>query len=584
MWCLSSKCYALLAVAIAAWLCLTAHAQPARFTFRDDFFGALANAVPRILASQDKATGRFGRGIWICNDQEVMFLLAVAWAADRPGNPHFHDPAVLEAIMVGGDALTADQDAKGMWEFRKKDGSTWGPIYMPWTYSRWIRAYGLIRDAMPKERRERWDRALLLGFDGISKTCLDRVHNIPAHHAMALYHAGQLLGRQEWCDQAKAFMAHVVAAQDPGGYWVEHMGPVVSYNFVYSDALGVYYAFSHDETVLPALERAAAFHANFTYPDGSPVETVDERNPYHRGIRLGTVGFSLSDVGRGFLAHQWELMRAAGRNVDADTAAGLFQYAEEGPAAPTAAGRTEHTGTLGDNDALVRREAPWFVCLSAFCCPVTENRWMQDRQNLVSIYHDRCGLIVGGGNTKLQPLWSNFTVGDVSLLSHKPGDTDPNFLPPEGLFHLPSRAALTIGDAPGLDLAYGQEQCRITVDPADAARCRITLEATSGSGLPVAAHVTLLPHMGEELRTAAGLSEKLGEAAIEVKAGEVGEWVEHHGWRLHVPPDASLRWPVLPHNPYRKDGSATASEGRIVVTVPFGPEHNAKVLELEVEK
>ena len=32
------------------------------------------------------------------------------------------------------------------------------------------------------------------------------------------------------------------------------------------------------------------------------------------------------------------------------------------------------------------------------------------------------GVFLGGGNTKLQPLWSTFTVGDVSLLKHKPGD------------------------------------------------------------------------------------------------------------------------------------------------------------------
>jgi len=66
--------------------------------------------------------------------------------------------------MKGGDYLIEQQDEKGMWTFRKKDNSTWGRIYMPWTYSRWIRTFYLIKDAMPPDRRERWAKALQHGY------------------------------------------------------------------------------------------------------------------------------------------------------------------------------------------------------------------------------------------------------------------------------------------------------------------------------------------------------------------------------------------------------------------------------------
>ena len=46
------------------------------------------------------------------------------------------------------------------------------------------------------------------------------------------------------------------------------------------EALGLYLAVSHDETVRAALRKAAIYHSYFTYPDGTEVETVDERNPY----------------------------------------------------------------------------------------------------------------------------------------------------------------------------------------------------------------------------------------------------------------------------------------------------------------
>ena len=41
------------------------------------------------------------------------------------------------------------------------------------------------------------------------------------------------------------------------------------------------------------------------------------------------------------------------------------------------------------------------------------------------------------------------------------------------------------------------------------------------------------------------------------------------GWRLLLPKGARIEWPALPHNPYRKGGEAEASEGRIVVVLPF---------------
>jgi hypothetical protein len=75
--------------------------------------------------------------------------------------------------------------------------------------------------------------------------------------------------------------------------------------------------------------------------------------------------------------------------------------------------------------------------------------------------------------------------------------------------------------------------------------------------------------MGEEWSTASGKKGKLSDAPINLAAGEAGEWFAHHGWRIYLPPGASVQWPVLPHNQYVKDGKAETKEGRIVVSVPF---------------
>ena len=248
-------------------------------TYKQELLSVLIKKVPATMKTYDKETGHFGKGIWVCRDQEAFYPLAAAYSFKSENNPFYKDKVLLETIMKSGDALIEDMDEDGKWMFRKKDGSTWGMIWMPWTYSRWVRTFDLIRDDMPPDRRERWEKALTLGYGGIKEKALGSVHNIPTHHAMGLYAAGKALGKKEWCDFAADFLMKVVAEQSDGGYWSENVGPVVGYNFVYLDALGTYYRMSGDERVLPALVKSAAYHLHFTYPDGTTVETIDERNP-----------------------------------------------------------------------------------------------------------------------------------------------------------------------------------------------------------------------------------------------------------------------------------------------------------------
>ncbi|MFH1266301.1 MAG: hypothetical protein ABIK89_11285, partial [Planctomycetota bacterium] len=481
-----------LTFAVAAMI--VASARGADLEYKARLLGELVEQVPGILKAFDPETGKFGSGIWICGDQNAMYPLAVAYATPGEGNPYHKDGELLKVIAKSGGPLIENMDAQGRWIFEKKDGSTWGMIFMPWTYSRWIRTFGLVRDDMPEEARNAWTKALTLGYTGISKTCLGGVHNIPTHHAMGLYAAGKTLDRPEWCEQAAEFMTKVVGTQSEAGYWSEGGGPVVAYDFVYVDALGTYYAASGDESVLPALEKASIFHRHFTYPGGQNVETIDQRNPFHDNVAAGNVGFTFSPAGRAYLKNQWS--RLGIDNLDADLIASLLLYGEEGPVEETPPGQAEQffvlTESGADRAATVRR-GPWFVCFSAYTTPIVNSRWIQDRQNFVSIYHDKVGLILGGGNTKLQPAWSSFTVGDVTLLAHTPGDTSPDFSPKGELYHVPSAAKLIREPVPGLDLTYGPETCRVRVAAKDDRTLEYQIETTAAGDLPVAAHLTLIP-------------------------------------------------------------------------------------------
>ena len=500
-----------------------------------DLLATLDNAVPEILASQHP-NGRFGTDPWICQDQNVLLALAAAWSL--PESRYHGCENVLDAIVRGGNALIDDMDEEGRWIFRKKDYSEWGMIRMPWTYSRWIRAYQIVREHLRDADRHRWDAALRLGYGNIAEHDIGRTHNIPAHHAMGLFCAGIVFDEPTWRESARSLLHRVVGTQTAEGWWTEHCGPVVTYGMVYVEALGVYCSLTQsisapDGFVLDALERAARFHAGWVYPDGSAVEVIDERNPYHTGVRLGNPGFSHTKTGRGFLLHQHNLLRSTGEAFAADYAANMLLFAGSGEAEEIVAGRGTADGALGEN-ALAHRRRPWFVAMSAFTSELTESRWIQDRQNFVSVFHDRCGLILGGGNTKLQPLWSTFTVGDTALLRQTPGDEEPEFSPPEGLRHVPdsARAVLENG-VPVLTLNYEDVRCRVTVRADNPEAAILTYELLSGS-LPsesaerVEAHVTFLPYLGERL----GLS--TGQSVSSVRRVSRGSSMRMGGWSTAV--------------------------------------------------
>jgi len=190
--------------------------------------------------------------------------------------------------------------------------------------------------------------------------------------------------------------------------------------------------------------------------------------------------------------------------------------------------------------------------VAAMTAPVLNSRWIQDRQNFVSIFHEKRGLVLGGGNTKLQPSWSNFTVGDLSTFFHKPGDEDPNFLPPPGLLHVPIAARVLEGAEFGVELTYGKHVGRIVVDAKNANELELKLSGDSD----MAAHVTLLPRfMGKPTSEPAPFTR--------TKSG-----IEMNGVGISLPADASVRWPLFAHDPYKKDGKATLDEARVVIDTP----------------
>jgi hypothetical protein len=530
---------------------------------------SLVKSVDATLKTYHPETGRFGTDPWICSDQNVILPLAAAWSIKDPANPLFHDKKLLAVIGKGGEALVDDQDKDGKWLFRKKDNSTWGMIYMPWTYSRWIRAYILVKDALPKATLAKWEKGLLLGFAGIRRDEIKRVHNIPCHHAMGLYIAGVAFKNEEWKKAAWDFEQKVMAEQSSEGYWSENFGPVISYNMVYSDSLGAYYYFSKDPAVPEVLKRAVKFHSAVLWSDGTSAACLDERVVYHKSINTGNVGFTYSPEGRGFVLAQLAKSMAAGReDVGGDYAASFLLYGGKGEIVPLPSEQDKGVSVIGKNDAVIVRDKPWEWAFSSYTTKPIQNRWIQDRHDYVDIFNTNLGMLAGGGNTKLQPYWSTFTVGDPGFLRHRQGDEDPNFIPKIDLLWAADKATITqSGNPTKMTLKYGDIDCAVTVEVMEGERVAIvTYEAPEGK--KVEAHLPLMM-LADSIKTEKGGEFALGESELVLDSKNIGKHFDFGRLRVVIPEGASIRWPAKQHDPYTKDGHSELRNAKLVVVLPF---------------
>ncbi|MGA3327743.1 MAG: hypothetical protein ABSF45_25060, partial [Terriglobia bacterium] len=82
--------------------------------------------------------------------------------------------------------------------------------------------------------------------------------------------------------------------------------------------------------------------------------------------------------------------------------------------------------------------------------------------------------------------------------------------------------------------------------------------------------------LGASVATAAGDKSTLSATPF---VWHPAAWFEHADVRFLLPADVVALWPLLPHDPYTKDGHAEIDEGRIVLDFPAtGP--NTIVIEV----
>ena len=533
--------------------------------------GRLAESAREAIEVFDHPTGRFlaPGGGWAVTNQDAILALALLYVTESTENPCHGDARMLELACRGGDALRDAQDDEGRVEFVKPDGSRWGKLYMPWSMYHWLETFRLLRPHLDDPRRARWENGLRLAYAGIARQIqtAQRAHNISTWNAMGLVRAGQTFDMPDW---VRAGSAHILAAahqQDPDGYWSEG-GPSTAYNMVYVHALGLYYDFTRDASILPALERALDFHLHFTYPDGRPVETIDGRVSYRDVVPLmGLPGFLPFPRGRRYSRFLLECSRQAKSILNylphlAAAALCSPGAVDEAPIPQEAEFATNFRGR-----AIVRQAGPWFLCLSGYLH--SENslaesfraRFRLDRQNYLSIWHRSVGLIIGGGNSKFHPQCSTFSMlqGRERWVQAEAADLSAG------------------GDADSALYRYGRVACELRVRILDPSAIEISMRAGGGDCQAMRGGFTMPLRPGQRLVSsleAAPLTLDLRQSYVQDWASENSgseRWIMGEGWRLDLPPGSAFEWPHYRYNPYVPNYGGSDDMAVAAVSVPLTP-------------
>jgi hypothetical protein len=481
-------------------------------------------------------------GTQLKSNPGAMLAAAVLYTKRHPANPSFGNKERLDVALKLGDLLAAQSEADT--SANKQD--------YEWEIHFWLDTFRLLENQLGDERRARWQReiekitrwfaaevAFRIDFPRYQGPYIRTSTNHYALFASTVYLAGRTLRNKEWEDLGTQAMHRLAAEeQTADGYWAEFTdnGPATGYNYITMCCVALYYEHSRDPLALTALRRATNFHKHFTWPDGTPVETINGRNRRWGVSAWGQFGFSHWPDGRGyaeFLANHFTPGQISSRDLGRLAQSALYFHEGQTETIPQALPQYAYRLKV---PAGIRKSGPWLFCLSGLIDAPIDSQFTLDRQGHLSIYHERIGLIITGAGSKHQPELATFLERTNDRVRTIP---------------LSSRLRMS-DDRDRLGLAYSTFFAELEMaQPADR-RCpfRFVITETGRGRLgDVQLNLQLCLKAGEALETATTKT-ALDENRVELSPRQVGGVIRHRGWTLRVPESARLTWPIYPFNPY----------------------------------
>ncbi len=516
----------------------------------------------------------------------IVLTAAVLYAKPDPSNQNYQNPEMLSFAIRIGDLL-ASENERGRFEQRlNSDRDT----YM------WLEAYRLLEKDLGTERRGRWrqelekvistladDSAVRTDFPGYQSPFIGTSPNHLSLWASTVFLAGRVFNNRSW-EELGARIMHRFAAEEQSadGYWGEHekLLPTPGYDYTTYTGVALYREHSKDPVALEALRRGLDFHKYFTYPDGTPVEVLDDRNRFTQlrgwgqsaphgspdleapsggndeSASKGHFGFSNFPDGRRYAEfltsffHEGEVGYEDLGRIAQDAL-----YYHPGPKMSIPSDLPTYSRQL-TVPAGIRKSGPWVVCLSGLISTkAVDNQYYHDRQGHLSVFNQKVGLIVTGANSKHQPELATFS---ENLLGQ--------------VFYMPVSSRLQMSEPQDrLSLAYNTFFCDLLVSPPSEQQLAFSFYITGHDEPAESANMTLQLCLepGELLETATGKKILLGAERIDLGAEALGGWIRHHGWTLKIDSSAELAWPVFPHNPYTNSPETILQNAVGALSIPL---------------
>jgi hypothetical protein len=490
----------------------------------------------------------------------AMLGAAVLYAKKHPSNPAFGDHEKLTLALKLGDLLAEQAEANTA--ENKQD--------FEWEMHFWLDTFRLLETHLGPDRRARWQHeiekitrwfagqvAYRIDFPRYQGPYIRTSTNHLALFASEVFLAGRVLANNEW-EQLGRRALHRLAAEEQtlDGYWGEHTdnGPATGYNYLTMCCVALYWEHSHDPAAEQALRRATEFHKQFTWPDGTPVETINGRNRHWAVSPWGQFGFSHWPDGRRyaeFLAGFFNAGKISSRDLGRLAQSSLYYHEGSTDPIPQELPRSAYQMKV---PAGIRKTGPWVVCLSGLIDRPIDSQFTLDRQGHVSIYHEKLGLIITGANSKHQPELATFRENMKDGVSNIP---------------LSSRLRMS-EDSDRLGLAYNTffAEAEIPIPRRDRLALRFSITETGRGRLhDVQLNLQLRLQAGQSLETTSSKI-VLDSNRLDLTSEQLGGVVRHRGWTLHVPPTARLTWPIFPFNPYANAPETDLRHAIGVLTVP----------------
>ncbi|HRU07151.1 MAG TPA: hypothetical protein P5137_15400, partial [Candidatus Brocadiia bacterium] len=376
-------------------------------------------------------TSHHGRG--------AAYAAAYAVFTPFPGNPVHGREDLWDAVLQMFDIVCEDQRPDGWWNWYVPATQKTHGLNHVWSMFSWLRLVQDFGERFGAERRERVERmlraAMTCRVEG-ARAYLDTGRhpaskNIFAHATLALWLAGSVFDEPGWTTLAAAALDKCFATQFSDGYWPDaniHRGPTSLYNTVTLSAASAYARLSGSASALQAVRRAAEYHLWMSYPDGTAVETPDERNRYSAQVR-GALAWSLAPFEptravAAFFAERCASQpppgpgeRHGALRVDSWSSmpVDIWKAIPDEEVEPQRQPQGRHVFPTIPAAAL--NKDPWFVCLSGATTTVPSSHFHHDLQCHLSAWRAGAGLVIGGGNSLLDPRFSSFRFQGLYLAS-----------------------------------------------------------------------------------------------------------------------------------------------------------------------